>query len=67
MSNRAQVTAPYNVDMFTTLECGKMVTFEQAAAGGYYVVTPDNSKLKITVPTATFADHFKYYVQTSLF
>ncbi len=68
MTNRAQVTTPYNVDMFTTLPAGHIATFtDENSPTGYYNVTPDNSTTgALVIPIPEFNKHFKYYIQSML-
>lgn len=68
MTNRAQITKPYTVDMFTTLPQDNLVTFtDHNAPKGYYLVTPDYYGAELQIHINEFDKHFKYYIQSTIF
>lgn len=67
MTNRAQIIAPYLVDMFTMLPAGTLATFtDDNAPAGYYKVTPDQAPAPLLIPVNEFSKYFKYYTQSQL-
>lgn len=69
MTNRAQATAPYNLDMFTTLPAGTLATFtDEGTPANYYNVIPDgNESNNFLIPANEFPKYFKYYIQSTIF
>lgn len=65
--NRAQVKAPYTVDMFYTLPVDSLVTFTDSFPTFYKVVPDAHPESQLLIDKAIFNQHFKYYVQARLF
>ena len=67
MTSRAQITQPYQVDIFTTLNPGQLATFtDQGAPANFYKVTPDQTETPLLIPVQEFSKHFKYMIQTTI-
>ena len=67
MENRAQITTPYQADIFTQLNPGQLATFtDNGAPANFYKVTPDGSRITVLIPVQEFNKHFKYMIQTTI-
>ena len=67
MTNRAQVIAPFQIDVFAVLQPGDLITFTDKAPNGFYEITPDtNQAPPVYVKCSEFSKYFKYYVQSQI-